>query len=63
VKRGRGLVGEGVLRGWDWAFAWRGCPGVVGRAHGLDGASPLVEDARFLSIASPESRKVRRGVQ
>jgi len=62
VKRGRGPVGGGC--GWaDWAFAWRGRPGAVGRAHGLDGASPLAEGARLCSIASPESRKVRRVVK
>lgn len=53
----------GGVGGLDWAFAWRGRPGVVGRAHGLDGASPLAEDARLFSIASPESRKVRRVVK
>ncbi len=36
----------------------RGRPGVVGRAHDFEGASPLGGDARIFEIASPESRKV-----
>jgi hypothetical protein len=54
---GVGGGGEGVCL----CMGVRGRPGVVGRAHDFEGASPLGGDARIFEIASPESRKVGEG--